>query len=384
MRAGSWRAIGAGCVVCAGLAIASPRAFAQPASVQAQSLFDEGRKLIDAGKIAEACAAFESSQKLDPAVTTLLNLAECREQNHQLATAWGSFAEANRIARGNKNEKLARVALSHAHKLEPRLSKLTIAVAADSQVAGLEILRDKDPVNPASWNHALPVDGGTYTVTARAAGRTPWSITRTIKIESDTQVIEVPRLAEAMPAAPPPSVSRAAGAPIPGPTRVTPPGGGPAIAASPPGGEPHTVPGSSSPPVARASPQPASAAVPVTASPADQPETARAASRIILVAGAGALAFGGAGLGFFLWSHGTYDRAKSETTDQRRRDALVDSANTRVYIAEGLGVVALGCAGATVYLYLRDRGRGDHPAGATAMTPVASPQFTGLAVTGSW
>jgi hypothetical protein len=69
------------------IAAASPRALAQPASVQAQSLFDDGQRLMQAGKLAEACAAFESSQKLDPAVITLLNLADCRERNHQLATA---------------------------------------------------------------------------------------------------------------------------------------------------------------------------------------------------------------------------------------------------------------------------------------------------------
>jgi len=34
-------------------------------------LFNEGRKLLQAGKLAEACAAFESSQKLEPAITTL-------------------------------------------------------------------------------------------------------------------------------------------------------------------------------------------------------------------------------------------------------------------------------------------------------------------------
>src|SRR5258706_9611233 len=92
------------------LVVAAPHAFAQSASVQAQSLFDEGRALIKAGKVAEACTAFEGSQKLDPAVTTLLNLAECREQNRQLATAWGAFLDANRLARATNNDKLARVA----------------------------------------------------------------------------------------------------------------------------------------------------------------------------------------------------------------------------------------------------------------------------------
>jgi hypothetical protein len=176
------------------LAAASPRAFAQSASVQAQSLFEEGRKLQQAGKLAEACAAFESSQKLDPAVTTLLNLADCREQNHQLATAWGAFSDANRMARTSSNDKLARVASTHAKKLEPRLSKLTISVPADRKVAGLEVLRGNDPVDPASWNHALPIDGGTYTITARAPGANPSSTLVTVAAERDTKVVEIPDL----------------------------------------------------------------------------------------------------------------------------------------------------------------------------------------------
>src|SRR5205823_4260867 len=133
-----------------GLAIvAAPlRGVAQPATVQAQSLFDEGRKLMKAGKFADACAAFEASAKLDPAVTTQLNIAECREQNHPLATAWGAFIEAQRMARAGSNDKLQKVATSHARKLEPRLSRLTISVPADHQVGGLIVLRGKDAIDP--------------------------------------------------------------------------------------------------------------------------------------------------------------------------------------------------------------------------------------------
>ncbi|HET9623813.1 MAG TPA: hypothetical protein VFP84_20715, partial [Kofleriaceae bacterium] len=124
------------------VAAAPSRGHAQSSSVEAQSLFDEGRKLRAAGKIAEACAAFDSSEKLDPVVTTLLNLADCRETNHQLATAWGEFVDAARMARDAKDakaKKYERTAQARAKKLEPRLSKLTINVAPERQVAGLEI-----------------------------------------------------------------------------------------------------------------------------------------------------------------------------------------------------------------------------------------------------
>jgi hypothetical protein len=77
----------------------SSTVLAQPAGAQAEVLFRQGRDLMAAGKIVEACGAFAESQKLEPAVTTLLNLASCREKNNNLASAWGLFLEAERETR---------------------------------------------------------------------------------------------------------------------------------------------------------------------------------------------------------------------------------------------------------------------------------------------
>src|SRR5688500_16529073 len=104
---------------------------------------------MKAGKVAEACAAFEQSQKLEPAITTLLNLAGCREKLGQLATAWGLFLDAERQTRSASDkatEQLHKVAGDRAAKLEPRVPKLTIGVPDKSKIGGLEILRDKESV----------------------------------------------------------------------------------------------------------------------------------------------------------------------------------------------------------------------------------------------
>src|SRR3954466_12769231 len=77
----------------------SSAALAQPAGAQAEVLFRQGRDLLTAGKVAEACSAFEESEKLQPAVTTRLNLAGCREKLGELATAWGMFLDAARDTR---------------------------------------------------------------------------------------------------------------------------------------------------------------------------------------------------------------------------------------------------------------------------------------------
>src|SRR5262245_18728599 len=57
-------------------------------SAAAQALFDQGRKLMESERWAEACPKLEESQRLDPAGGTLLHLALCREHEGRIATAW--------------------------------------------------------------------------------------------------------------------------------------------------------------------------------------------------------------------------------------------------------------------------------------------------------
>ena len=160
------------------LSMAARAAIAQPANAEAEALFNQGVTLMDAGQLAEACAAFEGSEQRSPAITTLLNLATCRERNGQLATAWGAYVEAERETRSQSDataQTLHTVAKDHAAKLEPRLSQLTINVA--HRVAGLTITRDAATIDESTWNRTLPVDGGNYTITAHAPGYVAWKAT---------------------------------------------------------------------------------------------------------------------------------------------------------------------------------------------------------------
>ena len=82
-----------------GVFVAWPSAaLPQPACTQAELLFHQGRDLMAAGKVVEACSAFEESQKLESTVTTL-NLAGWREELGQLTTAWELFLVAVRQTR---------------------------------------------------------------------------------------------------------------------------------------------------------------------------------------------------------------------------------------------------------------------------------------------
>lgn len=173
---------------------------AQPAEAEAEVLYGNGRKLMSAGKVPEACTAFEKSYRLDPAVTTIIALATCREKLGRLANARELFLMAERQTRSasdNVTTQLHTIARDRAAKLEPRVPKLTINVPVQSKIDGLEILRDTIEIPVAMWNRALPIDGGTYKITARVPGAKEWSTTVTLAPEVDTKTVDVPDLRKA-------------------------------------------------------------------------------------------------------------------------------------------------------------------------------------------
>lgn len=169
-----------------------PDAAAQ--SVEAEALFQQGKKLMAAGNVAEACDKFEASDRLEASVGTELNLADCREKNGQLASAWAAFLKAAGTAKraGNDGAREAE-AKRRATALTSRLSYLTISVADSSKVDGLVIQRNGEPVDPALWNTGVPVDPGVYEISGQAPGMEAWSTKVTVEGEGQKASVEVPR-----------------------------------------------------------------------------------------------------------------------------------------------------------------------------------------------
>jgi hypothetical protein len=126
---------------------------------------------------------------------------------------------------------------------------------------------------------------------------------------------------------------------------------------------PPAPPGASTPPDPARPPEPTAAAIrALRALQLDDRRDAPVAPRparesLPLVVGSGALVLLGGGLGFELWAESKYGAAKSEMTSQSRRDSLYDSANTRRFAAEALAAGGFAAGGVAVWLYLRDRGR---------------------------
>jgi hypothetical protein len=150
--------------------VAAPSAaFAQakdPAA--AEALFRAGREAAQKGDYEVACAKFTESERLDPAVGTEFNIADCEEHRGKLATAWERFTRV--VGALPPGDERVKVASARAAALEKRLPRLTITLAPGAP-GGVAVRRDEVDVGPASLGTALPLDPGKHVLVVRAPGR---------------------------------------------------------------------------------------------------------------------------------------------------------------------------------------------------------------------
>ncbi len=181
--------------VAAALLMAAGDVRAQSATdkAAAETLFEEGRKLMADGRHAEACPKFASSQKLDPGLGTLLNLGNCYELTGKLASAWAQFREAASLASASSDTRRAEVAQKRASDLEPRLARVTIAVPAMSP-ANLEVELDGVAYDRAVTNVAMPIDPGAHEISVKAPGHAAWTTRLQVPEEAAQLTVEVPAL----------------------------------------------------------------------------------------------------------------------------------------------------------------------------------------------
>jgi tetratricopeptide (TPR) repeat protein len=196
-------------------------AFAAPAHAQiaeAEALFREGKRLMKLGQTAQACDKFDASERLEPTDGTEINLANCREKNGQLATAWAMFAKAAAGAKRSGHTEREAEARRRAAELEPRLVYLTIVVPEASRINGLVIRRNDTAIDRALWDQSVPVDPDEYQISGEAPGHESWSTSVVVKTKSKT--VEVPVLDKrpaGQDAAAAPSESRDPGKPVDAP-----------------------------------------------------------------------------------------------------------------------------------------------------------------------
>jgi hypothetical protein len=144
----------------AGLAfslLAPPVRAQNPAA--AEALFEEARAAMAAGSFDIACARFRDSDKLDPAVGTRFNLADCEERRGRIATAWSAFrGVASELGPEDDRKPIAE---DRARALAPRLPYVTL-LRTPQTPPGVRVRIDGVELGEASIGVALPMDPGTH------------------------------------------------------------------------------------------------------------------------------------------------------------------------------------------------------------------------------
>lgn len=181
---------------------APPKPQAPPrseAATKADALFQEGKRLLEAGSFEPACALLAQSDALDPTVSALGLLAACHEQRGMLATAWREYQETARRAESARDDR-GEFARQRAAALAPRLPKIVVRVAQPAP--GLEIRRDGERHAGDAIGAEIAVDPGAHEIAVTAPGRVEQRV-RVIAKESLVITVDVPELAPI--AAPPPA-----------------------------------------------------------------------------------------------------------------------------------------------------------------------------------
>src|SRR5262249_27864656 len=153
----------------------------------------DGRALMEARRFAEACPKLAESQRVDPHIGTLLNLAACHELQGRTATAWAEYTEARAQAARTGRADRETFAREHAQSLEPKLSR--VVVRADRPIDGLQVDIDGAALGAGVLGTALPVDPGHHVLRATAPGHAPWSTSFDAASGPATQTVGIPALA---------------------------------------------------------------------------------------------------------------------------------------------------------------------------------------------
>jgi hypothetical protein len=349
---------------------------AQRADVRAAAevLFNEGRRLMDAGDHAAACPKLEQSQQIDASVGTLGWLGRCYEMLGKTASAWASYRAAISLAQQRGDTQRKKIAEERAAALEGTLSYLTIDASAVAQVSGVTVLRNGAEVPSSLWSAPFPVDPGEHVLEARAPNYEPSILRLQVAGNGSRQVATLKGL---MP------VAKSEAEPAPAPTpAVMPEPTAPAVTTAPEPAPERIERRSASPMITR-----------------DEPVPRRSRSTPPLaIAGYISLAAGAAGLGvgaYFVYQRSSNLAARDQACpavppgdcpseeerieyEARQKDAKDAASFATPTLIIGGALVATGFT----LLLIASSQRSD--SAALSLTPVATNEGGGVWMRGRW
>jgi hypothetical protein len=157
-------------------------------SAAASRLFEDARKLRDAGNLSEACPKFEASFDADPQLGALMNLADCLERDGRLASAFGRWGDAIELAsrRGDDRVDYAR---ERRDAVSPRLSFITLKGVGEAP--DLVVYKGNSKISPGAFGTALPVNPGETLIQVVRGENVLWE-TKIVLEEKQEKTVEVP------------------------------------------------------------------------------------------------------------------------------------------------------------------------------------------------
>lgn len=169
-----------------------------PDPAAAADLFHQGRLAMSEASYEVACAKFAESERLDPRVGTLINLALCEEALGLVATARRYWEQATDLARATGDARVT-YTTDRFDAIDAKVPRLTVRLAGAAP-PGTTVRRDDVELGPASLGTALPVDPGKHTVFAVAAHRSDGPAITVELAEGESKDIAV-QVGEALPEA---------------------------------------------------------------------------------------------------------------------------------------------------------------------------------------
>lgn len=160
----------------------------------ARTLFEQGRSLAKQGNWAEACPKLAESQRLDPGIGTLYNLADCHEHTKNLAAAWAEFGEVADIAKQNGQTEREKIARERVAALDKRVPRVTLK-KREALPPGSDIVLDEKSVGIAVIDIPVPLDPGSHKVAIVEAGGRRTEKTFTLPEGAAASEIDLPSLA---------------------------------------------------------------------------------------------------------------------------------------------------------------------------------------------
>ena len=323
---------------------------AQPSntSAAATAQFDKGRELMKDKKYADACDAFERSQRLEAQPGTLYNLALCYVEVGKLATAWASFRE---LAVRDPNAGRRKASEKAAAGLVKRMPRLMLRAP---NTPGLVVMLDGVDITSLVGTDT-PVDLGTHTIEATAPKFNKLSTTTNLTDEGKTVTVELTLVA---------------------------------VGSRPPVDRVKPDPRTPVEPVTNPNPNPVQ---PVVVQPIDAPATPRSSRRrnaVIVGAAGGALLV--TGVVFGRLASRKWDEAKAfcgedlmcnSSAEVEQGNQLVDAARLRANVSTALVIGGVATLGIASYLYFTG-GRHDTRSSSLQITPSVGPTQLGVVMAG--